>query len=680
MDARNHLRLSVFHLTALSLAVPPAAAADEDPFAARILDARPRVFLRDDDRFEGLTIRKLRDRAGTPEFAAIRGKWRSKPLGRAILWMLDGRREDLDAAIAGLERMDASGGSWSDRGLALTELSALYDWLYPALDEPAREAAAGKIERAADDAAAHIRGGRAPFYYSRTPGALAGMTIAGIALHGASAKADAYLDLFRERGAKDYFKAYEWVDGAATGATYTLFYTYVDLPQIAAAWWSATGKNPQPWIRAHQGDWLDGIVRFTLWSMRPGFAFLDINDQSRDTWGTHDQFCQGLDIASYVTRNGFGRAWSERWLGRFGPALYHTEYSHNFIFRDPTIEARPLADLPHAQLFGRESCGYGFFRSAWPAEGEPDAATHVFFRCGDPLNVHGGVSAGEFQIFKYAPLASRSGRYSSYDSPPDQYHRNAISTNVVLFTDPAVPNDRGDQNTRSGLKSDHRTWADWLAIRERNRLDVATITDWRVDAKEARCRADLSRTVPESKCRRWIREFVWLNDAHLIVLDIVETAKPEIRRLWQLHALARPEVGPNLLTILHRPPERSWADGRLKPKREEARLFCRTLLPRAHEVVVHADRKAEAFDPAGRSRGAVEGDPHHLQFGGYVVQIDPGNEGTRTVFLHVLTAVDADRAKPPDATCRLAKPGRLDVTVDGATMALAVPDWLKRSP
>src|SRR5206468_2345658 len=161
------------------------------------------------------------------------------------------------------------------------------------------------------------------------------------------------------------------------GATYTLSYTYFDLPALCAAWWSATGRNPADWIRANQGDWLGRMVRFELWYMRPGFAFTNLNDQFRGDWDSHDEFCQGLDLAAYVTRDGHGRAWSNRWLGRFGPALYHPEYA-------------------------------------------------------------------------------------------DQYHRNAASANVVLFTDPDKPDDRGDQNTRKGLKTDHATWDQWLKIRERN--------------------------------------------------------------------------------------------------------------------------------------------------------------------------------------------------------------------
>jgi len=93
-----------------------ASAAEENPFEAEVLDVRPRVFLRREP-FDGLTIEKLRAAVDQPEFAGMREKWRARPLGRAILWMLDGKQDDLRAAVAGLKRMDASGGSWSDRGL-----------------------------------------------------------------------------------------------------------------------------------------------------------------------------------------------------------------------------------------------------------------------------------------------------------------------------------------------------------------------------------------------------------------------------------------------------------------------------------------------------------------------------------------------------------------------------------
>jgi hypothetical protein len=662
-------------LLALQVCVAQPRTAIGNPFDAEVIDTRPRIFVRKEP-FEGLTVEKLRTQIDSPQNAWVRRKWRARPMGRGLLWLINGETEDLHAAVAGLEEMDATEGSWSGRGLALMRMATLFDWLYDDLDKQTRRETISKIESAADDAVTHVRRGQAPFFYTRTPGALAGLCVAGIALHGLSEKAEEYLQTFREFGVDEYFQAYQWVDGAATGATYTLHYTYVDMPSICAAWWSATGKNPAEWIREEQGNWLDGIVRFYLWYMRPGFAFTDINDQFRRNWDSHDEYCQGLDIASYVTRNGYGRAWSQRWFGRFGASLYHSVFAHNLIFRDPSIAAEPLTDLPLAELFGRESCGYGFFRSSWPQENEPDNATHVFFRCGDPMDVHGGVAAGEFQIFKYTPLAARSGRYSSYDSPPDQYHRNCISTNVVLFTDPAVVDDRGDQNTRRGLKTDHKIWADWLQIRQRNELDVARIIDWQVRPGEARCRADLTNANSKTKCARWIREFVWLAQEHLVVLDLVETAKPTIRRQWQVHCPSQPEIGDHLFAMTSQAPDLSWSNPALKPPQRTGRLFCQTLLPRDYRVIVHGEGQAEAFDSSGRSLGPDTGNAYHQRYGRNVVQIDPGTQHRETIFLHVLTATEADEKEPPQVRFRIMPPGELEVSVKGKSTCLVVPTWL----
>jgi hypothetical protein len=291
------------------------------------------------------------------------------------------------------------------------------------------------------------------------------------------------------------------------------------------------------------------------------------------------------------------------------------------------------------------------------------------------MDVHGGVAAGEFQIFKYAPLASRSGRYSSYDSPADQYHRNCISANVILFTDANDPDDRGDQNSRCGLKQDHKTWAEWLAIRERCELDVSRVLDWQVAGGESRCRADLTAANPKSKCEKWIRELVWLADKHLILLDIIETTSPDIKSQWQIHCPTKPQIGDHQITISNRPPERSWADPTLKPDSEEARLFCQTVAPQDYTLLLHADGKTQAFHADGRYQGACEGNPYHRKFGGSVVQIETAGRIRQKVFLHVLTATDEGGSVPPKTELRMVSPGRVELSVDDARTILAVPKW-----
>jgi len=650
----------------------------QGPFAAEVADERPRVFIRRDG-FDGLTIRKLREWVKRPEFARRRYKLKRTPHGRALEWMIDGKREDLDAAVAGLKAMGWKGGNISDQGMNVVRLAALYDWVRNELDEPTRTQVAARIEQGADYFYDHIVNGRAPFYYSRTPGALAAVTIAGIALQGDSPKAARYLRLFRTWGVNEFFQTYDWVDSAATGGRYTFYYTYVDLGHLLAAWWSATGRNPAPWIREHQGDWLGDIVRFYLWYMRPGISFTDCNDQRMSIWNVKDQFSQGLDLASYLTRDGYGRSLSRRWNRKCGVSLYHSAYMWNFMFRDPTVAPRPLTDLPRAAVFGRDSCGYAFFRSSWPRPERADAATHVYFRAGDPMNVHGSVTAGQFQVFRHAPLASRSGIYTKpYDCRADQYHRNAISTNVILFTDPRIEDDRGDQLTRAGTKWDHATWAEWSAIRKKAGMDVARIADWQVTPREARCRVDLSKANPAAKCRTWVRELVWLGYQHLVVLDIVETARPDVKRLWQLHCDQPPMFEPGLVRVGNRPPTRpTWSDPAYPFEWREGRLFCQILAPARHKIVLNSRTGAREFDPATGTTRDVAGDSYHRKYGKHVVQLDPGNASTRTVFVNVLTATDASAEGPPKASLGKVSPRVVEVSVGKLKTRLAVPKWFQ---
>ncbi len=86
----------------------------DNPFQAPILDVRPRVFIRRGV-FDGLTVAKLREAAGQQEFAPIRAKWKRRPLGQAIEWMITENRESMEAAITGLKKMQVGDGSWTNR-------------------------------------------------------------------------------------------------------------------------------------------------------------------------------------------------------------------------------------------------------------------------------------------------------------------------------------------------------------------------------------------------------------------------------------------------------------------------------------------------------------------------------------------------------------------------------------
>jgi len=138
-----------------TFAVQPGEHQD-NPFQAPILDVRPRVFIRQGI-FEGLTIANLREAVEQPEFAPIRAKWKRRPLGQAIEWMITGNPESMEMAIAGLKKMQVGDGSWTCRGEKLVRLATLFDWLYNELDQKTRTEIIARIEQAEDDAVEHIR-------------------------------------------------------------------------------------------------------------------------------------------------------------------------------------------------------------------------------------------------------------------------------------------------------------------------------------------------------------------------------------------------------------------------------------------------------------------------------------------------------------------------------------------
>ena len=92
VSLRRCLARRLLVVMALLLATGAGQAAERpSPFDAPVLEVRPRIFLRDDNHFEGLTLGKLREHVKSAEFAHLsaRDKWRSRPQGRAILWLGD---------------------------------------------------------------------------------------------------------------------------------------------------------------------------------------------------------------------------------------------------------------------------------------------------------------------------------------------------------------------------------------------------------------------------------------------------------------------------------------------------------------------------------------------------------------------------------------------------------------
>ncbi len=644
-----------------------ASASAAGPLTKTVIEERPRIWLRR-SAWEGPTIDKIKANLDRPEFKARWSKLGGSRAGRALKYLVTGDDGDLQRALRGMGNLRLGSGSPSYRGIDVAEAAVAYDWLHDKMDDATRAAARAELERQGMSLVAFCKDGRSPLYYSRYPGALLGLVTAGLALKGDSPKADEMLAFFRTWGVNEYFKAMAWIDGAAVGGDYTYMHTYQAISHIVAAWWSATGQDLLAWAKDNQNDWLNRMLLFELWAILPDNRFY----KTGDMWGGESYFASRqyqmpLDILTRVTRSGPGRTKQVLMNESMGPRNYHPSVAYDFfIFQDPTIRPRPLSGLPTAAIWGRESVGYAFFRAGWG----PDDAV-VFFRGGGVMNVHGHADVGNFQIFKRVPLAIKSGAYGAYGSKQHQYAWSAMGANTVVFT-----GDESDWGQQVGLKArkwDVRTFDEFMAKRATHHMDTGRIVAFDPTPGAARVRADLTRTNPPEKIKKWIRELVWVDNAHLVVADIVELAAPEVQTRWLLHSLTEPEVQDGLTTVDVEPvPVFAWI-----PKKG-AKLFCQTLLPEKPKIVKVGGPGKECFIAGVNAIGKVSDKSNFLmQIGRWRVEVRPGQSATRHVFLHVLTPVDQTVAAPPRTS--FTRTGNLiTVTIDGTRAVIDVGNPIHR--
>jgi hypothetical protein len=632
----------------------PNEGAPAAPVTSAVLPEHPRIWLRRTD-WDGPTVATIKANLDRPEFKA---RWSMLPgsrAGKALKYLLTSDPKDLDAALAAMKGVKLSWSSPSYGGIEVAELAAAYDWLHDRLDEPLRTAVRAELERCGMEFVTFCRRGLSPIYYARYPGAILGFVTVGLALKGESPKADEMLDFFRTWGVNEYFRGMAWIDGAAVGGNYDYMHVYQAIAHIVAAWWSATGENLVDWAKVNQNDWLNKMLLFELWAILPDNRFY----KTGDLWGGSSYFARQeyqmpLDILTRLTRSGYGRTKQMLMNESLGPYNYHGGTAYDFfIFQDPTIPAKPLSDLPLAAEWGRESVGYTFFRAGW---GMDDPV--VFFRGGGVMNVHGHMDVGNFQVWKRVPLAIKSGAYSSYGNRQHQYAWSAMSANCVVFT--TDEQDWGQQLGENGRKVDNDTFAHWMATWTKRRMDTGRIEAFDPKPGEARVRADLSRTNPDAKLKRWVRELVWLDNRALVVVDVIDLARPEVQCRWLLHSLTEPEVSGMLTTIsVDAAPVFPWI-----PK-AGARLFCRTLLPAQARIEKVGGPGKECWIAGVNAIGKVDDKSNFtMQIGRWRIEVTPAVAGTHHVFAHVLTPVDQTVTAPPPVAAAL-EGDDVVVTVNG---------------
>jgi heparin/heparan-sulfate lyase len=229
-----------------------------------------------------------------------------------------------------------------------------------------------------------------------------------------------------------------------------------------------------------------------------------------------------------------------------------------FLWRDPDLQPKPIADLPLSRYFGTP---YGWMasRTGW---GDDSVIAEMKVNEYNFTN-HQHLDAGAFQIYYKGALAIDSGVYEGsdggYGSPHDvNYNKRTIAHNSLLIYDPAETFTRG----RTALRNDggQRLPNAWREPRDLQDM-LANYRTGEVIAHEANdqysyLKGDITRAYSD-KVSRVERTFVFLNlkgervKAALIVYDRVVSAKPEFKKYWLLHLLEEPKVDGRTVTVQH---------------------------------------------------------------------------------------------------------------------------------
>jgi hypothetical protein len=509
-----------------------------------------------------------------------------------LLYLVNGDEAAGAKAVEYLCTKKIKGSSPSYTGAKAQQLAAMYDWLrnHPAMTDEKRAALVTYFEGWGDYFTKYVTGRSTAMYYSRYPGAIGGLTVVGLALYGDSPKAEGFIAA-AHKALLEYGRARAYEEGGTAGGTYSMYHAFPDLARAVIAFESATDAGVLKHIQEKQGNWIEKQLLWQVWTTYPNGYFV----KEGDLWQQPDkkQVRMQVDALTGLLGNGFGRSHGDAMYARWSWRDYHSSYMWNFfVFNNPDVKAEPLEKLGKAALFGRDSHGYVIFRDGWKK-----GNTHIFFRCGEGMDVHCNRGAGALDIYRHEVLAQRA----NTDYPKGDDHIRF--SNAMIFN--------GNDHPKMEMKTDVKLDFDGFMRWKERKFEIASITDYEVKDEYARVKGDLSKAVRKD-CKAWTRELVYLGYRYLLVLDRVETLDKPVAQKWQLHLLGTPK--PDGKTV-------STVNG-------GGKLFCRTLLP--EDAVV--------------SNEQVKGYYRHI--------VSPKDDNQKVcTYLHVLYPTEAATEKMPETSC-----------------------------
>ena len=627
-------------LWASSAVLAPSAAAQT------VRSDRPRILFSDGSG-PGVTVETYRARCTSDAAYMSRcqgGLGSGSPMSHAAAWVARSDAGACDAAFDAAQALASDdpgtpdGHSFiSNNGRTMLEMAVTLDWCFDALDDAQKNALIARMVEYADW---YVMNGAPDVFHDDMNNVWSAVALAGLALSGTSADADAvrFLAAARTQWNDVIFPALEYAgDWWHEGMVYVQP-TLGSLAWYALAWSTATDED----VFAAHPALFEGYLRFHAYALRPDGRYVYFGDTTDNkqsvelfsrwlidaiTTGTGSPLGQALSM--YVrdaSRPGYDYPGTNAYLI---PLLYDAS-------RDAT--ATPLDTLPLARWHSPGVQDVAVIRSSWD-----DDATHIYIACGDYMSAHQHDEAGSFQVFRYAQLTGSTGYYDAYNSDHWQnyYSQHSVHANTLAIYQPDEffptlqsitdrsrnVNDGGQRVLGLSMSGSTHQVPDldaYLMKRDGGPMyETGTLETFVHDPcySYVACNVTAAYTSPgfetngnTAKVTEVTRQFVFLPPDVLIVFDRIESTDPSYEKRFLLHAVGEP-----------------WADEELYGiTNGEGELLAKTMPLGPYDVT-----RIDGFEVDGVAYPPTTAG---TESGGTRIEVSPRTEAARDYFLHVLRA------------------------------------------
>lgn len=338
------------------------------------------------------------------------------------------------------------------------------------------------------------------------------------------------------------------------------------------------------------------------------------------------QYFRGSELARYTA-------------GRNRRASNPESAMMDFLAQEPPQEKLAMDTAPLAHL--ASGIGRLYARGDWS-----DSATWLRFECGDHFTQHQHYEAGNFEIFRYAPLATESGEYSDWKSPhAANWLIRTIAHNCILIHQPdevfnhnrrpsdgVIAND-GGQGNNAIVAGTLEQWK-----KQQAKMERGDIVAYQNTPEFMYVAGDCTKAYAPSKAAQVVRQLVFLRPHTFVIIDRVTSTKAEYGKTWLLHCTNEPKLGQRTAEI---------ASG-------QGRLFVQTLLPKETRM-----EKIEGYTYGGKTYEAAKGALNKAA-DRWRIEVKPASPRTGDLFVHALST-----EKAPAAT----------VTTEGASVRVKGEGW-----